>query len=119
MNQIFGSITETRQSEVVRDITHAAQVTRDFVLLTILSCVIATFGLVLNSGAVIIGAMLIAPLMSPILALALALVRGDERRAVRASISLLAGIVISIGLSALLGRLVSTSQFNFSNAIAE
>ncbi len=113
MNQIFGSITETRQSEVVRDITHAAQVTRDFVLLTILSCVIATFGLVLNSGAVIIGAMLIAPLMSPILALALALVRGDERRAVRASISLLAGIVISIGLSALLGRLVSTSQFNF------
>jgi uncharacterized hydrophobic protein (TIGR00271 family) len=113
MSRVFGSITETRQAEVIRDITRAAQITRDFVLLTILSCVIATFGLVLNSGAVIIGAMLIAPLMSPILALALALVRGDGRRATRAITALLVGLVISIGLSAILGRLVSTSQFNF------
>ncbi len=113
MSRVFGSITETRQAEVVRDITHAAVVTRDFVVLTILSCIIATFGLVLNSGAVIIGAMLIAPLMSPILALALALVRGDGRRAARATMALLVGLIISIGLSTLLGQLVSTSQFNF------
>jgi uncharacterized hydrophobic protein (TIGR00271 family) len=113
MNRVFGSITEPRQAEVVHDITHEARTSRDFVLLVILSCVIATFGLVLNSSAVVIGAMLIAPLMSPILAFSLALVRGDARRAGEAAVSVVLGSALSIGLSALLGQLVSTSQFNF------
>ncbi len=113
MHRLFGSITETRQADVLREMTHAAEVTRDFVLLVILSCVIATFGLILNSGAVVIGGMLIAPLMSPILALSLALVRGDARRAGHATLSILLGTALSVGLSAILGQLVSTSQFNF------
>ncbi len=113
LNRVFGSITETRQAEVVREIAHAARVTRDFIMLAIFSCIIATFGLVLNSGAVVIGGMLIAPLMSPVLALALALVRGDGRRAGRAIAAIVAGVAISVGLSTALGQLVSTSQFNF------
>ncbi len=113
MNRVFGSITETRQAEVVREIAHAARVSRDFVLLVILSCIICTFGLVLNSGAVVIGAMLIAPLMSPILALALALVRGDTHRSARAAVTVFVGALLSVGLSTVLGQLVSTSQFNF------
>ncbi len=113
VNRVFGTITETRQAEVVREITHEARITRDFFMLVIFSCIIATFGLVLNSGAVVIGGMLIAPLMSPVLALALALVRGDGRRAGHAFAALIAGIAVSVGLSTALGQLVSTSQFNF------
>lgn len=49
----------------------------DFFLLVILSCTIATMGLLVDSVAIIIGAMLVAPLMSPILGLGMASITGD------------------------------------------
>jgi uncharacterized hydrophobic protein (TIGR00271 family) len=51
--------------------------TREYYILTILSCVIATMGLIQGSAAVIIGAMIVAPLMTPILAFSLGVVWGD------------------------------------------
>ena len=66
------------------------------------SAAIATFGLVLNSPAVIIGAMLISPLMGPILATGMALAVGDLYLAVRAIANLVASISLSVGLSAFL-----------------
>ncbi|CAN5707054.1 TIGR00341 family protein [soil metagenome] len=65
----------------------------------LLSAGIATFGLVLNSPAVIIGAMLISPLMGPIMATGLALAAGDLYLAIKAVSSLLASISVAIGLS--------------------
>ncbi len=53
------------------------KVGRSYYIMTALSAVIAVFGLLLNSSAVIIGAMLVAPLMTPILGLALGITRGD------------------------------------------
>jgi uncharacterized hydrophobic protein (TIGR00271 family) len=82
-------------------------------MLVLLSCIIATFGLALDSAAVIIGAMLIAPLMSPIMRCAVAMVRGDVRRVGQALTTLLIGVLVAIGLSALLGMLVTASFFNF------
>ncbi len=72
-----------------------------FTVLIFLSTMIATFGLVANSVAVIIGAMLIAPLMTPILATAAALVLSDLRRLVVSVAVLLWGTCIAI-LSAVL-----------------
>lgn len=67
---------------------------------------IATLGLALNSPAVIIGAMLISPLMGPILASGLALATGDFVLATRAAINLflscLAAILFAVVLVALL-----------------
>lgn len=65
----------------------------------VLSAGIATFGLVLNSPAVIIGAMLISPLMGPIMATGLAVAAGDLYLAIKAVGSLLASITVAIGLS--------------------
>ncbi|MGD8719792.1 MAG: TIGR00341 family protein [Candidatus Zixiibacteriota bacterium] len=50
---------------------------RGYFVMIAISAVIATLGLFLDSVAVIIGAMLIAPLMSPVLATGLAVARGD------------------------------------------
>ncbi len=72
MRHVVDPVSAQRRTAVVADLADAAEISRDYVLLVVLSCVIATFGLSLNSGAVIIGAMLIAPLMSPILAFAAA-----------------------------------------------
>ncbi len=57
---------------------------------------IATLGLALNSPAVIIGAMLISPLMGPILASGLALAVGDFVLAVRATANLLLSSLVAI-----------------------
>jgi uncharacterized hydrophobic protein (TIGR00271 family) len=52
---------------------------RGYFIMIAVSAFIATFGLFLDSVAVIIGAMLIAPLMSPVLATGLSVARGDPK----------------------------------------
>jgi uncharacterized hydrophobic protein (TIGR00271 family) len=63
---------------------------------------IATLGLVLNSPAVIIGAMLISPLMGPLLAAGLALAAGDLLLGVRAGVTLLLSCLVAIAFAILL-----------------
>ncbi len=113
MPRIIEIISPSRRVDVIQGLDESTSVVRDYVLLVVLSCIIATFGLVLNSGAVIIGAMLIAPLMSAILAVALSLVRGDLRRLGRALLTLTMGVTISVVLSTLLGSMVSVGGLNF------
>jgi uncharacterized hydrophobic protein (TIGR00271 family) len=66
----------------------------------VFSAGIATFGLVLNSPAVIIGAMLISPLMGPIMATGLSLAVGDLYLSIKAVGNLVVSIGMAIALSA-------------------
>ena len=91
-----------RETDVLGRIKQSSSPGFDYFLLVTLSCVIATFGLITNSAAVIIGAMLVAPLMSPILGLSLASVAGERNMFQRAFIALFEGAVLAVGLSALL-----------------
>ena len=63
---------------------------------------IATLGLVMNSPAVIIGAMLISPLMGPILAAGLALASGDMALGLRSLAKLFLSSALAIGFAVLL-----------------
>jgi uncharacterized hydrophobic protein (TIGR00271 family) len=63
---------------------------------------IAALGLALNSSAVIIGAMLIAPLLAPVVGLGLALAIGDGRLAVQTALIVLASTIAVILVGALL-----------------
>ncbi|MEB3338118.1 MAG: DUF389 domain-containing protein [Leptolyngbyaceae bacterium] len=67
---------------------------------------IATLGLVLNSPAVIIGAMLISPLMGGILANGLALATGDVILAMRALLNLILSCIVAISFAVLLVSLL-------------
>ena len=60
---------------------------------------IATYGVIADSTATVIGAMLIAPLMTPILATAVAIMTGQMPRAGRALLTVLGGVVIAVALS--------------------
>ncbi|HVZ23126.1 MAG TPA: DUF389 domain-containing protein [Vicinamibacterales bacterium] len=66
----------------------------------VMSAGIATLGLVLDSPAVVIGAMLISPLMGPILALGLALTLGDLYLGVRSAVTIAFSIVLAVVVSA-------------------
>ncbi|MEL6159765.1 MAG: DUF389 domain-containing protein [Cyanobacteria bacterium J06554_11] len=80
-----------------------AELDYDYVVLTIGACLIATFGLLSNSAAVIIGAMLVAPLMSPIRSVAFGILEGDLELVTAGLKALGMGTAIAISLSALIG----------------
>lgn len=83
----------------------------NYIVFTISACLIATFGLVSNSTAVIIGAMLIAPLMLPLRALAFAALEGEFLLFRKALFSIIGATIIAIFLSNLTGHLVNLPEF--------
>lgn len=78
----------------------------DFVALISLSTLIATCGLLQNSTAVVIGAMLVAPLMTPLLGAGLSLVQGNEILFRNAFRSVLRGFLLALILAVSIGCLV-------------
>jgi uncharacterized hydrophobic protein (TIGR00271 family) len=68
----------------------------DFFFLLGLAAAIATFGLVVNSAPAIIGAMIIAPLMAPIMSLSFGLVAFERRLIGRSIITLIAGVILVV-----------------------
>ena len=84
---------------------------RNFATLILLSSAIAAFGLLADSGAVVIGAMLVAPLMTPITAAAAALVTARNRRFATAAAVIAFGTALAIfigwAISAVAGTTVT------------
>ena len=67
-----------------------------FWTLLILSVVIATLGVLADSTAVVIGAMLVAPLMTPIMGVAAAMVNGWMGRITRSFLTVVGGVIVAI-----------------------
>ena len=67
LGRIIPRISEQDRLSTCDEISLSASPGFDYYLLVLLSGSIATLGLLTNSAAVIIGAMLLAPLMSPII----------------------------------------------------
>ena len=78
----------------------------DFVALIALSTLIAGLGLLQNSGAVVIGAMLVAPLMTPLVGTGFGLVQGNGRLVRDAMRSVILGFAIAYGLALATGILI-------------
>ncbi|MFC7132188.1 MULTISPECIES: TIGR00341 family protein [Salinibaculum] len=72
----------------------------------ILSTVIATAGLLLDSAATIIGAMVVAPLMGPAITASVGTVLGDERLAARGVALQISGLILAIAIAAVVGFLL-------------
>ncbi|HBY93498.1 MAG: DUF389 domain-containing protein [Ardenticatenaceae bacterium] len=104
VNAVLPALTDDDRLDVYKRIRRGARGTSDFYTLILLSVVIATMGLLLNSGAVIIGAMLVAPLMTPVLALGLGVVMGDIRLLRVAGESTAVGVLLAVLLSVVLAR---------------
>jgi len=96
-------IAPEKKSRVYAQVCDTAQIASlNYWLEIVFSAGIAALGLVLNSPAVIIGAMLISPLMGPIMAAGLALAAGDLYLGVIAVVNLAASVSLSVGFSALI-----------------
>jgi uncharacterized hydrophobic protein (TIGR00271 family) len=102
INRLIHPLSTSERKQVISEIAPTASPGFDFFLLVVLSCSIATLGLVTNSPAVIIGAMLLAPLMSPIIAIGLGSIIGDDKLLETSASALFRGAGLAILLSCLM-----------------
>ena len=94
-------------NELYDDLEDSLHLRPNYLLTVVLSALIAALGMRSGQTAVVIGAMVIAPLLGPTMALAMAATVGDGALGKRAFKTLGAGIVIAFIFALLLGTVIS------------
>lgn len=89
-------VAQIDQVAVIDKIAHDGDWSNRFAFMTSMSAAIAILGLLQNSVAVIIGAMLLAPLMGPIVALGFAIATVDFRWMKDCVLTLLGGVLLAL-----------------------
>ncbi len=95
-------VGQVDHAEIVAEVTPEAYLSRRYLFMIAVSCGIAMLGLLQNSPAVIIGAMLISPLMGPIMGLGFSLCIIDLYSMRRTLIALAVGTALALAVSALI-----------------
>ncbi len=93
-------LSTAERAEVYKQIRRGARPETDFFVMIGLASAIAALGLLLNSPAVIIGAMLVAPLMSAIMGMGLGSIQADVRLLELAGSATLRGMLLAIAVGA-------------------
>jgi uncharacterized hydrophobic protein (TIGR00271 family) len=99
----LGSVSPERRATVLRDIEIGSQPTATYYVLLGISELIAGFALIIGSDATLIGANVVAPLMTPIIGVSLGLMRGDLRLLGTALVAEFGGALFGVVLTYLLG----------------
>lgn len=115
---LLGSMT---QQDKIPDIEKSTLIATDdpvktyssYILRVIFASFIATCAIAAQSTAIIIGAMLIAPLMSPIIGTSFAITTGKPKAAIRTIVITLGGMLIVILVAALVSLMIPTG-INFT-----
>ena len=97
------------REELYEDIKNGARLSRVYMAMVALSTVVAAIGLYYNSVAIIIGAMVIAPLLGPNVALSLGTTLGDLSLLRHGLLTALAGIAAAMALSVAIGVLLQVN----------
>lgn len=103
---LFTHALEEDFKDLFLQLRDSARAPVHFLLLMVLSAVVATLGLFLSSAAVIIGAMVLAPLMAPIISLAMGLLRNDRPLLNTALGTIGIGTALALGTAAFIALLI-------------
>ncbi len=95
----------TTREELYNNIEKGARLNSTYVILVVLSTIVVAIGLLADNVAVVIGAMVIAPLLGPNIALALATAMGDTELIWKSLKTGAVGLFVALGLSILIGKL--------------
>lgn len=98
----FTYASEERFRDLFTRLRNDAQLDSTYIVLMVLSTVLATLGLYLDSASVIIGAMLLAPLMAPIISLAMSLLRYDRTMFRKSLVKIAVGIFLALGTACMM-----------------
>jgi len=102
----FTHALESDFKELFLSLKESANINNTYVLLMVLSTLLATLGLFLNSPSVVIGAMVLAPLMAPIISLSMGVLRSDADLSRRSFSTLFIGMIIALTLSAAMAAIL-------------
>lgn len=102
----FSHALESDFKDLFLALKENAQINSTYLLLMVLSSLLATLGLFLNSPSVVIGAMVLAPLMAPIISLSMATLRSDADLTRQSFSTLSIGMLTALTLSALMAFLL-------------
>lgn len=95
----------TTREELYNNIEKNARLNSTYVILVVLSTIVVSIGLLEDNVTVVIGAMVIAPLLGPNIALALATALGDTELIWKSLKTGAIGFVVALGFSMLIGKL--------------
>ena len=95
------------RQELYNDLFSLSRISTFFLTMIILSVIVAAIGLLKNNAAVVIGAMVIAPLLGPNVALSLATTLGDFELGKNALITNFTGLTTGFLMAALIGYFIS------------
>lgn len=102
----YDAKNKDRKKQGVREaISASATFDVPYVVMNVLAAVICCYGLFSNSPAVVIGAMIIAMLLGPIVGVALSLVDLDNPLLAKATIAEIGGVVVVLVTAIILGRI--------------
>lgn len=104
---LFHNVTEQEKNAAVTGIIQHATPRQDFFLMLGLSVSMAAFALVINSTVILVGSMLIAPLLFPLLSLALGVIVADQKLIGLSLYTIAKSIVISFIAGLVIGFLFS------------
>lgn len=110
---LFGlmpALTLHEQAEVQRTLQKGAQPSTDFFVTLSLAAALASLGLLMDNAAIIIGAMIVAPLMTAILSMGMSIVLGDVRFFWRATSTTVRGILLAIAMGGLIGLVIPGAE---------
>jgi uncharacterized hydrophobic protein (TIGR00271 family) len=115
----FRAVPEKDKASLVRKLVENGTPDFDYFYLIGLSTLMATLGLLLDSGSIVIGSMLIAPLMYPILGVSLGLVMMGQNVSLiqRAISTLVKSLGIGLGLSVVAAFLFGDSALYATNEV--
>ena len=94
------------------EVKTSAELDRNYIVLVVLSTIVAAIALIENNVAVVIGAMVIAPLLGPNLALSVGTALGDTALMAKSAKTLAAGILLAITLSTAIGFFWNFENFS-------
>ncbi|MEA3523083.1 MAG: DUF389 domain-containing protein [Campylobacterota bacterium] len=106
----FSYASEEHFRDLFSTLRDDANMSTIYIVLMLLSTLLATIGLFANSIAVVIGAMLLAPLMAPIVSFAMGLLRADSYLLQASLIKISWGILLALGASALVTVILPEMQ---------
>ncbi|WP_163580592.1 TIGR00341 family protein [Gracilibacillus saliphilus] len=98
-------ITRASRHELYNVVQSSSTSSVNYLWMLLLSSVVATAGIVKDSPAIVIGAMVIAPLIGPFTALAFAATLGDYNLMKRSILTCLYGLAIPVGIAVIFGLL--------------
>jgi uncharacterized hydrophobic protein (TIGR00271 family) len=96
MFAIFNNLSEDDKALAITKMIEQSRPSKDFFLMIALSVLMAAFGLIMNNTSVLIGSMLVAPLLSPVLSLALGFTISDTNLVQRSFITIGKSIVVAV-----------------------